>query len=152
MKVKIYITIAFFIFMQHLYSQLEKAAVPEIIVESFQEKFPNAKSVEWEKEGGDEWEADFLEADEKYSASFTLAGAWLATELEIEKRDMPSYLSSLLKENLGNFELEEVQLVIERQAISYEIDITQGGEQFEILIDSKGKLRKEKVMDSDDED
>ncbi|MEH6408263.1 MAG: hypothetical protein V7767_13365, partial [Leeuwenhoekiella sp.] len=48
--------------------------IPNAVNEAFAKKFPNAKSVKWDKETETEWEAEFKMDGMEYSANFTDEG------------------------------------------------------------------------------
>jgi hypothetical protein len=50
--------------------------VPENIKTIFSQKFPKAKSVDWDKENATVWEAEFEMGGKEYSANFGTDGSW----------------------------------------------------------------------------
>jgi hypothetical protein len=59
------------------YSQVK---VPAVVKTAFATKFPDAKSIKWEKESKTEFEANFTIMDAKCSANYSNLGEWLETE------------------------------------------------------------------------
>ena len=56
---------------------------------AFEEKFPQAKDVQWEQTKTAKQEAEFTLNGEEMSATFSQDGTWLETESEIEESDFP---------------------------------------------------------------
>ena len=45
---------------------------PKSIIDSFSDKYHNAKNVEWEQESENEWEVEFVLEDQEMSSSFNI--------------------------------------------------------------------------------
>ena len=57
---------------------------PSEVQKTLKEKFPDAKSVKWEKESDGGWEAEFSMNGNETSVEFDSKGIWKQTETEIE--------------------------------------------------------------------
>lgn len=128
------------------------AEVPEAVKTAFQEKFPAAKKIQWEKEADDEWEAEFKLAGEKYSANFSSTGEWTETEHEIKESDIPENIKSILDENFSDYDIEDAEMAESSSGTSYEFEIEADGEEFDVVIDTQGQLTQTKEIEEEDED
>lgn len=70
---------------------------PQVVVTTFNQKFPGAADVDWDKEKNGEWEAGFKLNGIEMSANFAAAGQWLETETEIAVSDLPQPVQAALK-------------------------------------------------------
>jgi hypothetical protein len=130
----------------------EEVKVPEKVKTSFNDKFPNAKKVEWEKEKDTEWEAEFKIDGQEFSAKFSSTGEWMETEQEVKKSEVPSAVLDILDQNFTGYEIEEVESVETPSDKSFEFEIEVDEEEFEVMIDSNGTLTKKKELEENDED
>src|SRR5258706_8662481 len=73
-----------------LFSAMTFAGAPPASVQkAFEQKFPGAEKVKWDKENAHEYEASFKWNKAKYSANFTNTGEWLETEMAIAFKELP---------------------------------------------------------------
>lgn len=117
-----------------------KAAVPEAIKSSFSQKFPKATAVEWEMEGKDEWEAEFKLDGKEFSASFSSAGAWIETESEIKKANLPAAITKALDVEFAGYKLVEAETIETPKLKGYELELKSGEQSIEVVMDESGKL------------
>ncbi len=124
--------------------------IPETVLNAFNQKFPNAKKVEWEMENDKEWEAEFKMNGKEYSANFSVIGEWLETEYEIKESQIPKEVRSILDQNFKDYEIEEAEITETAAGSSYEFEIEVDEEEFEVVINAQGELTKK--AQSEDED
>ncbi len=122
---------------------------PEKVLSAFKAKFPEVKNAEWEMENETEWEAEFKINGVEYSASFDANGAWIETEQEIKKSEIPADILAILNKNFQDYKIEEAEIVETEMGRAYEVEIKVGKEEFEVMIDHKGILTK-KQEDKED--
>lgn len=70
---------------------------PQAVVATFNQKFPGATDVDWDKEKNGEWEAGFKLNGTEMSANFSDAGQWLETETEIAVSELPQAVRTALQ-------------------------------------------------------
>lgn len=128
----------------------ESSHVPNAAIEAFNAKFPGAEKVEWEVEEEGVWEAEFVLGGSKYSSNFKEDGTWLETERQLSEDELPSDISSLLKQQFMDFEVEGAELVETPEGKSYEIDIEKAEKLIEVIIDSQGNLSSKELEDEKD--
>jgi len=129
----------------------EDNRAPEKVKAAFNQKFPKAKKVEWEKENESEWEAEFKVDGEEYSANFSSDGEWMETEYEIKESEIPANIRAILNQNFTDYKIEEPEIAETPAGKSYEMEIEMGEEEFEVTIDSKGNLTKKKNSEEDED-
>lgn len=106
--------------------------IPKAIQDAFTKKFPTAKSVKWDKENANEYEASFLLNGIKNSANYNTQGSLVETESEIKVSDLPSAITSNIQKKYTNWKIVGAA----------KIEHLKNGIQFEADL-QKGKLKKE---------
>lgn len=121
---------------------------------AFDQKFPDAKNVKWEKESDAEWEADFKWNGTKYSAIFTTGGDWKETEHGIKLSEIPSAVKSTLDSDFNGFKVEESEIAETPDGTLYEFEVEKGEETYEVAIGSDGRVlsKEQKESEEGDED
>ena len=152
MKNVILITLLSVVFtIQSCTQKSDNVKVLEKILTSFKSKFPDAIKIKWEMENETEWEADFELNGQKYSANFNSNGEWVETEFEIKPSEIPIVIRSILDQNFTDYEIEKAEISETASGKSYEFEVEVGEEEFELAIDSKGKLTKKKKSEENEE-
>lgn len=131
----------------------QKPDIPQVVVDAFWQKYPEAKSVDWEEEG-EEYEAEFKIGKVEMSANFAKSGEWLKTETEIDINSLPDAVRQGITTNFPNSEIEEAeQLELPNQALAYEVELegTQDQE-IETVFAADGRLLSKKVIKEEAEE
>ena len=132
----------------------QNANPPKAVSSAFSEKFGTVKSVKWDQEEANEWEAEFKMNGNEMSASFDNAGKWLETESEINKKDLPENIVNAFKAQYEGWKIEQVEKIEKPDFVGYEMSIEQEDNEKEILISRDGQItvKKEKREDMENED
>ncbi len=120
-------------------SALFATEVPEVVKKAFQQKFPTAKKVKWEKEKNNDFEASFILNDKEISAVYSIDGQLKETETEIAVSELPKSVIDALAKKDANAKIEEAEK-IERSdnTIIYETEVKINKKKTELLFDSNG--------------
>lgn len=121
------------------------------VTTAFQQKFPDAKKVKWEKESESEWEADFKQNGKKYSANFKVDGTWTETEHAIEMEEIPGSVKHILNTSFRDYKVEESELAERPDGTFYEFEVEKGEEEMELVISADGSSVK-KIQKSEHEE
>lgn len=97
--------------------------VPQKVKDTFIQKFPNAKNVEWEKESDTEYEAIFTLENIEHSANFNKEGIWLETEVEISRQDLPDAVLATLARDYWDSDINEIAKITTPDETLYEVEI-----------------------------
>jgi hypothetical protein len=113
--------------------------VPEVVKKAFQQKFPTAKKVKWEKEKNNDFEASFILNDKEISALYSMDGQLKETETEIAVSELPKSVIDALAKKDANAKIEEAEK-IERSdnTIIYETEVKINKKKTALLFDSNG--------------
>lgn len=125
---------------------------PAAVKEALEKKFPEAKSIKWEKENDSEWEAEFKMNGIEYSANFSTDGTWKETEHEMKAKDLPEAVSNTLASSFSDYKVEEAEMVETPSFSGYEIELEKGKETLEVVIDQSGKVLKKKIENEDEDE
>jgi outer membrane biogenesis lipoprotein LolB len=106
-----------------------KETAPTNVQDAFTQKFPDAKSVKWEKENDTEWEAEFKLNGEEYSANFATDGNWKETEHEIKMADIPAAVKATLDSQFSEYKVEEAEIAETAEGSVYEFELKKGKEE-----------------------
>ncbi len=109
---------------------------PQAVLTAFNQKFSNAKEVEWSKEKNGDWEAEFEQEDVDMSANFSAAGQGLETETEIAIADLPAPVQAALT---GKKVKEAAKIQRADGTTVYEAEVNRK----DLLFDLTGKLLSE---------
>lgn len=116
--------------------------VPDKVLTSFTQMFPEVTDVEWEMEDENEWEAEFEQDGLEIVACFNADGVWLETEFEIEVSKLPVTALEFLESEYAGWEIEEVEFVENPDFTGFEVELENGNEELEIYFDEIGQVIK----------
>ncbi len=119
--------------------------VPQKVKDAFAQKFPTAKSVKWDRESANEWEAEFKMNKVEYSANFSDDGTWKETEHEIAEKDLPAAVKKALSNGFPGFKTEEIEVSETALGRVYEFALEKGKTEIEVTIDTSGKVTKQEM-------
>lgn len=130
----------------------QKENVPEKVKTAFDQKFPNAKKIRWDKENASEWEAEFKINGVEYSANFKSDGTWMETEYEIEESELPAAVKQTLDNEFASYEIEEVEISETREGKVFELQMEKDDTDVDVAISPVGKVLKKEAKEEGDED
>lgn len=125
---------------------IPKRNVPSVILNSFQKSFPNAKDVEWEK-NGDVYKVEFETGTFRndHSAWYDAGGELIRHKQEISKKDLPKVVLAAIKKDYSGYSVKDVEKITERSQVSYKMEIKSFTEDWDLIYDASGKLLSKKA-------
>ena len=122
-------------------STIHATEVPTAIKTAFQQKFPTAKKVKWEKEKTNEYEASFILNSKEVSATYFTDGKLKEMETEIPVSELPKAVIDAIAKKHPNVKIDEAAK-IERSdnSIVYEAELKIGGKKTDLLFDEIGNI------------
>ncbi len=112
---------------------------PSAVIAAFNQKFPNATNVKWEKENRHEYEAEFTWQNKNLSANFNDTGAWLETESPISFSLLPEKVRSAFNVSHPGATLKAVaQIEYSDGSIKYEVELKKGAKTIELFYNENG--------------
>ena len=124
-------------------STLKATEVPDVIEKAFQQKFPTAKKVKWEKEKSNDYEVSFVLNDKEVSALYSPDGQLKEKETEISISEIPKVVVDALNKKYPNVKIDEASK-IERadNSIVYETEVKINKKKTDLLFDQNGNETK----------
>jgi hypothetical protein len=125
---------------------------PENVKKEFSQKFADAKSVKWDSEEANEWEAEFKINGTEMSACFDNTGKWLETEAEVKAKDLPSAVTNTLKNEFSGYKIGESSTIENPEKKGFEIALKNKETELTVIIGSDGTVLKKASSDESKEE
>ncbi len=137
---KIAFVFALIICFHFTHGQIAKSKnIPLPVENNFQQLYPSADKVKWEKEG-ENYEVNFKVNKKKISITFDSLGKLIEKEEDIEISQLPAKASEYINKNYPKSKIKEIEKKTDAQGmITYEVEVR--GK--ELVFDANGNLIKE---------
>ena len=140
MKKIIFVAVAFICAYATSFAQ---SKTPNAVTTTFNQKFPNASNVKWDKENAHEYEASFVWKGEKHSANFNDTGEWLETESPITFNQLPEKVQTAFNASHKVTTIKAVaKIETSKGQTQYEVEIKQGLKTVEFFYEANGSVIK----------
>jgi len=114
------------------------------VTTAFNQKFPNATKVKWDKENAHEYEASFEWKGEKLSANFSDTGEWLETESPISFNQLPEKVQTAFNSAHKGATIKAVAKIETSKGITkFEVEFKQSVKTVELFYTTDGREIKE---------
>lgn len=127
-------------------------SVPVEISQAFNNKYPHATNVEWERKGN-YYVADFRMDGKDFDAWFEDDGNWVMTEMDITWNNLPETVqTSFNASEYASWRIEDVDLLeYPLTPMEYVIEVEQGEKEVQLFYSETGNLlRTRDVTNKDD--
>ena len=117
--------------------------IPAPVKTAFNNKFPGATDIKWEKENKKELEANFKMNNADVSANFGLDGTWMETETTILSSELPAAVTNAVNTKYPGAvygRTEKIQKLGGK--ILYEVNITVNSKKKELELNPDGSTAK----------
>lgn len=113
---------------------------PAAVITAFNQKFPNASNVKWDKENAHEYEAGFTWNGKKQSANYTDLGEWLETESPIDFSKLPMKVQDTFNTKHKGSKIKAVaKIETSKNITKYEVEFKHGKKTHESFYDEEGR-------------
>lgn len=117
---------------------------PTAVTTAFNQKFPNATKVKWDKENAHEYEASFEWKGEKLSANFSDTGEWLETESPITFNQLPEKVKTAFNDAHKGATIKAVaKIETSKGTTKFEVEFKQSVKTVELFYTTDGTEIKE---------
>lgn len=127
---------------------ISKSKVPDKVMVSFKEKFPDIKNEKWEMIDSNIYEASFKLNDKEMYVDYRESGEWLETEYKIEKSELPQSVSLVVENEFVTYTAEEYRKVdSEQHGECYHVKLKKDSETMWILLSENGVVLNKRMID-----
>ena len=117
--------------------------LPAPVKTAFNNKFPGAKDIKWEKENKKELEANFKMNNADVSANFGLDGTWVETETTIPASELPAAVTNAVNTKYPGAVYGRTEKIEKSGGKTlYEVNITVNNKKKELELNSDGSTPK----------
>ncbi len=121
-----------------------QSKTPTAVTTAFNQKFPNATNVKWDKENAHNYEASFVWKGVNYAANFSDTGEWLETETPTTFNQLPEKVQTAFNTSHKGVTPKAVSKIeTSKQGTIYEVEIKQGAKTVEVFYKADGTETKE---------
>ncbi len=123
---------------------IPQSQVPAVVVNSFQQKFPKAKKVDWELKGNiyeAEFETGLFGTDQE--AWFQQNGKLVRYKTDFGKRDLPNKVLDRVKRDFPGYSIEDVTKITAEQKVSYAFEVKNRNDECKLVLDPQGNVLKQ---------
>lgn len=120
---------------------IPQSQVPAVVVNSFQQKFPKAKGVDWELKAGlyeAEFETGLFGTD--HEVWIQSNGKIVRHKEELVKNDLPKAVIAKVKKDFPGYRIEDVKKITEEQKIMYAFEVKSRTEEWKLVVDTQGNI------------
>ena len=118
-----------------------EAQIPDAVLKSFKNKYPNEKVHDWEKDAHNYIEIQFKKDGDQYRADFLNDGTWIETEVSIDKDDLPKAIKKIIKETYGDRKIAEIEKVEHHsKGIFYDVEFKKKGKNLDVEFRANGEI------------
>jgi hypothetical protein len=115
--------------------------VPAVVVNAFQQKFPQQSMVEWELKKG-LYEAEFEIKNLDHSVYLDSTGKIVRYKQEINAADLPEAVKTSIEKNFNGYKIDDVKKIEEGSAVSYKVELEKGQDERKVTFGTDGKIIK----------
>jgi len=120
---------------------IPQSQVPAVVVNSFQQKFPKAKGIDWELKAGlyeAEFETGLFGTD--HEVWIQSNGKIVRHKEELAKNDLPKAVIAKVKKDFPGYRIEDVKKITEEQKITYAFEVKSRTEEWKLVVDTQGNI------------
>jgi outer membrane lipoprotein-sorting protein len=140
-----------FVFTFISFSAFSQKNPTEIVKQEFSKKYASAKSVKWDNEEKNEWEAEFTMDGKKMSASFDNSGKWIESETAITEKELPALVVATLNKDFSGYKKSLIEIFESTEMKGFELGLKKGETSIEVIFDNSGKILKKTDVKEEDE-
>jgi uncharacterized membrane protein YkoI len=114
----------------------------EIIKKQFSKKYATAKSVNWDNEEKNEWEAEFTVDGKKMLASFDNSRKWIESETSITEKELTASVAGTLNKDFSGYRKTLIEIYESPEIKGFELGLKKGKTSIEVIFDNNGNILK----------
>lgn len=121
--------------------------VPAVVLNAFQQQFPKARLVEWEKQKSGNYEVEFVVGlmGRDQQAVISPEGKLMRHEEDLSSTSLPDAIKKQLKADFDGYRVSDVKKVTSGGNIHYEVELESRQGDLKVDFDPEGKVLKERL-------
>ena len=123
---------------------INQSLVPSVVVNAFQQKFPKASDVEWEKKG-ELYEVEFDLGLKDHKALIDATGKIVKHKEEISTVELPAAVKETLQKGFPQHKIDDAKRIESEGVVIYKVEVENAAEERKIYLDANGKIVEPKV-------
>jgi hypothetical protein len=124
-------------------NKVDDKDVPQAVRTAFDNQFDNTMMVNWKKKG-ENYKAMFTMNMKKHMAEFSSSGELIAKGEKIDRNDLPTAVSDVVKRDYSSSNIDEIYRVEKNGQTQYMVKLDTDPAK-KIIYDAQGKVIKEKT-------
>lgn len=138
---KLIITLFAIFFTINLSTCQESSAVPAVVQQAWEAKYPNENDPDWEIDSNGNYESHFKKKGVKYRADFSPKGYWIETETNITETDLPIAIRQRLDAEYSDLKITEIEKVEHyTKGLFYDVEFKRKGKNKDVEFDASGNI------------
>lgn len=121
--------------------------LPAVVLNTFQQHFPKARDVEWEKTAAGLYEAEFeiglMQRD--HTVYISPAGKLEKHIQEISNSSLPEAVKKQLAKEYDGYRISDPKKIEEGQTVTYRVELENRMEELKVTLDTGGKVIDERA-------
>ena len=113
--------------------------VPAVVVNTFQQKFPQQRTVEWELKQG-LYEAEFEINNLDHTVYIDSSGKIVRYKKEISVSELPADVNTSIQKNFKGYKIEDIKKIEEGNSITYKVELEKKEDERKVTFATDGKI------------
>lgn len=126
---------------------LQRRGVPAVVLNAFQQQFPKARQVEWEKKRDGNYEVEFEVGlfSRDHEAIVSPEGRVLRHEEELASSSLPDAVKQQIKVEFDGYRVGDVKKIDTRGTITYQVELESRYGDLDVIFAADGEIVKERM-------
>jgi len=126
---------------------VQKRGVPAVVLNAFQQQFPKARQVEWEKKRDGNYEVEFDNGlfSRDHQVVISPDGKVLRHEEELASYSLPDAVKGKIKSEFDGYRVGDVKKIDTDGTITYEVELDSRYGDLEVIFAADGEIVKERM-------
>lgn len=115
--------------------------VPEAVQKTFETKYPGENDPDWHIDAHGYYESRFRIKGIRHRADFYSTGAWIETEVSIEKDELPKAVRKTIDDNFSHEKITEIERVQSAsKGLFFDVEFKRKGKNKDVEINKEGEI------------
>lgn len=112
--------------------------VPSVVMNVFNQKFPKAADVEWERKG-ELYKVEFEISRKDHSLWINESGNVVKHKEDIRSADLPAAVKTVIAKDYKGYRIDDVEKLQNGKGTFYKVELKKGSEDVDVFFDQQGK-------------